>query len=169
MERGVRLEHHLVERLAASEGPIVTPSASCFGALTVDAPGWGEPAPGLPQIQDRLRDSTGFLLGLLQERPDLLRSVGDGPWPRVAYYDSCQTKRQLSLVAEPRRVLELAGYEVVDRPDGRPARPGCRGGARPGAGRGPACNLSTRGGKSTAVPAETVTFAASNGRRSFLR
>src|SRR3989442_11388490 len=36
---------------------------------------------------------------------------------KIAYHDSCQTLRQLGLKSEPRRVLELAGYEVVDLPD----------------------------------------------------
>jgi len=36
---------------------------------------------------------------------------------RVAYHDSCQTLRQLGLKTEPRRLLELAGYEVIDIPD----------------------------------------------------
>jgi Fe-S oxidoreductase len=46
-----------------------------------------------------------------------VRPAGDAPRLRVAYHDSCQTKRQLHLVSEPRRVLGLAGYEVVDLPD----------------------------------------------------
>ena len=74
---------------------------------------WGEPPPGLPAIRERMADSTRFLLGLLKSRPELVRPP-EGERPRVAYHDSCQTKRQLGLVAEPRRVLELAGYEVVD-------------------------------------------------------
>ena len=36
---------------------------------------------------------------------------------KIAYHDSCQSLRQLGLKSEPRRVLELAGYEVVDLPD----------------------------------------------------
>ena len=36
---------------------------------------------------------------------------------KIAYHDSCQTLRQLGLKSEPRRLLELAGYEVVDLPD----------------------------------------------------
>jgi Fe-S oxidoreductase len=36
---------------------------------------------------------------------------------KVAYHDSCQSLRQLGLKSEPRRLLELAGYEVVDIPD----------------------------------------------------
>ena len=63
----------------------------------------------------RMRDSTRFVLELLEKRPDLVRT--DLPRTRVAYHDSCQSLRQLGLKAEPRRVLELAGYEVVDLPD----------------------------------------------------
>ncbi|MGH7911614.1 MAG: LUD domain-containing protein, partial [Candidatus Dormibacteraceae bacterium] len=111
-----RLERHLVRRLAQSEGPIVTPSASCFGALTIDAPGWGEAPSELPQVAERLRDSTRFVLELLTAHPHLVRHP-EGERPRVAYHDSCQTKRQLGLISEPRRVLELAGYEVVEMPD----------------------------------------------------
>jgi len=36
---------------------------------------------------------------------------------RIAYHDSCQTLRQLGLKSEPRRLLDLAGYEVTDIPD----------------------------------------------------
>jgi Fe-S oxidoreductase len=36
---------------------------------------------------------------------------------KIAYHDSCQSLRQLGLKSEPRRLLELAGYEVVDLPD----------------------------------------------------
>ncbi|MBO0703431.1 MAG: LUD domain-containing protein, partial [Candidatus Dormibacteraeota bacterium] len=115
-EKAVRLERHLVRHLARSQGPIVTPSASCFGALTMDAPGWGTEAPELATVADRLRDSTRFLLDLLTQRPELVRPPQDVR-PRVAYHDSCQSKRQLGLVSEPRRVLELAGYEVVEMPD----------------------------------------------------
>ena len=66
-------------------------------------------------LRERLRDSTRFVLELLESRPSLVRPPA-APL-RVAYHDSCQTKRQLGLVAEPRRVLELAGYEVADLPD----------------------------------------------------
>ena len=62
-----------------------------------------------------MQDSTRFVLELLQARPELVR--GDLPRTRVAYHDSCQSLRQLGIKAEPRRVLELAGYEVVDLPD----------------------------------------------------
>jgi Fe-S oxidoreductase len=37
--------------------------------------------------------------------------------PKIAYHDSCNSLRQLGLKSEPRRLLELAGYEVVDLPD----------------------------------------------------
>jgi Fe-S oxidoreductase len=36
---------------------------------------------------------------------------------KIAYHDSCQSLRQLGLKTEPRQLLELAGYEVVDLPD----------------------------------------------------
>jgi Fe-S oxidoreductase len=36
---------------------------------------------------------------------------------KVAYHDSCQTLRQLGLKSEPRQLLEMAGYEVVNIPD----------------------------------------------------
>jgi Fe-S oxidoreductase len=41
----------------------------------------------------------------------------EGTTVKIAYHDSCQTLRQLGLKTEPRRVLELAGYEVVEIPD----------------------------------------------------
>src|SRR5262249_10810164 len=113
-----RLLDRLVAALAGSEGPIVTPSSSCFGAVTIDSLEWdGTAAPGAAGAgRGGMRDSTRFVLDLLEARPPLVRPAPASP-VRVAYHDSCQTKRQLGLVAEPRRVLALAGYEVVDLPD----------------------------------------------------
>jgi Fe-S oxidoreductase len=92
---------------------IVTPSASCFGAFTLDAPDWG--AEVSEDLRSRMRDSTRFVLELLTNNPEL---VDAEPMSlKVAYHDSCQSLRQLGLKSEPRRVLEAAGYEVVDIPD----------------------------------------------------
>ncbi|HKA12260.1 MAG TPA: LUD domain-containing protein [Candidatus Dormibacteraeota bacterium] len=115
-DRGAGLFARLVSALEASEGPIVTPSASCFGAATIDSADWGVGGAGVEAVRERMRDSTRFVLELLEGRPSLVQAA-NGLRPRVAYHDSCQTKRQLGLVREPRRVLELAGYEVVDLPD----------------------------------------------------
>jgi Fe-S oxidoreductase len=91
----------------------VTPSASCFGAFTIDAAEWG--GSSASDLIPRFRDSTRFVLQLLEARPELVRLRSDRP--RVAYHDSCQSLRQLGLKREPRRLLELAGYEVVEIPD----------------------------------------------------
>jgi L-lactate dehydrogenase complex protein LldF len=112
-EKAEKLGSQLMEDLAGSAGPIVTPSASCFGAVTLDLEEWGQPPAGLAAVRERMVDSTRFLLDLLRSRPELLRPP-ESERPRVAYHDSCQSKRQLGLVTEPRLVLELAGYEVVD-------------------------------------------------------
>src|SRR4029077_3188365 len=40
-EGGYKLTTRLSESLRNSKGPIVTPSASCFGAFTIDAAEWG--------------------------------------------------------------------------------------------------------------------------------
>ena len=110
---GVDLNAHLAKSLGDSKGLIVTPSASCFGAFTIDAPDWGAAAED--PLRGRFRDSTRFALDLLTRRPELVRT--DEMSPKVAYHDSCQTLRQLGLKTEPRQLLELAGYEVVDLPD----------------------------------------------------
>jgi L-lactate dehydrogenase complex protein LldF len=115
-ERGARLCGRLISVLETSQGPIVTPSASCFGAVTIDSADWGVDGARASAVRERMRDSTRFVLELLEGRPSLVRR-SNGLRPRVAYHDSCQTKRQLGLVREPRRVLELAGYEVIDLPD----------------------------------------------------
>lgn len=115
-ERGARLCGRLIAVLEASQGPIVTPSASCFAAVTIDSADWGVDGARAAAVRERMRDSTRFVLELLEGRPSLVRRP-NGLRPRVAYHDSCQTKRQLGLVTEPRRVLELAGYEVIDLPD----------------------------------------------------
>jgi Fe-S oxidoreductase len=110
---GAGLHRQLAQSLGDSKGPIVTPSASCFGAFTIDAQDWG--APANEPLRSRFRDSTRFALELLTQRPELIEPVGARPM--VAYHDSCQSLRQLGLKAEPRRLLELAGYEVVEIPD----------------------------------------------------
>ncbi len=108
-----KLNTSLVASLRDSKGPIVTPSASCFGAFTIDAADWG--AGAASELTPRFRDSTRFALDLLERRPELVRSSADRP--KVAYHDSCQSLRQLGLKREPRHLLELAGYEVVEIPD----------------------------------------------------
>jgi len=108
-----KLQTRLSKSLRDSKGPIVTPSASCFGALTIDAPDWGAPAD--EPLRSRFRDSTRFVLEVLGKKPWLVRN--DDMSLKVAYHDSCQSLRQLGLKSEPRRLLELAGYEVVDIPD----------------------------------------------------
>ncbi|MGH7764454.1 MAG: LUD domain-containing protein [Candidatus Dormibacteraceae bacterium] len=110
---GAELNDHLAAALGDSKGLIVTPSASCFGAFTMDAAGWGASAGGA--LKARFRDSTRFALQLLAANPGLVRA--DPLSLKIAYHDSCQSLRQLGLKAEPRRLLELAGYEVVDLPD----------------------------------------------------
>jgi iron-sulfur cluster protein len=110
---GAALASQLASTLGDSKGLIVTPSASCFGAFTLDSADWG--FEGEPDLISRFRDSTRFVLQLLENNPDLVDP--NRMSLKVAYHDSCQTLRQLGLKTEPRRVLELAGYEVVDLPD----------------------------------------------------
>jgi iron-sulfur cluster protein len=108
-----KLNTGLQSSLRNSKGLIVTPSASCFGAFTLDAQDWGA-APDAA-LKARLRDSTRFALQLLEANPGLVDP--ERLSLKIAYHDSCQSMRQLGLKAEPRRLLELAGYEVVDLPD----------------------------------------------------
>ena len=110
---GVALHSSLAESLGDSKGLIVTPSASCFGAFTIDAADWG--APAQDDLRARMRDSTRFVLDVLVRNPGLVDA--NRMSLKVAYHDSCQSLRQLGLKSEPRRLLELAGYEVVDIPD----------------------------------------------------
>jgi L-lactate dehydrogenase complex protein LldF len=110
---GAGLNRQLVASLGDSKGLIVTPSASCFGAFTIDAADWG--APTDRALNSRFRDSTRFALQLLETNPGLVDP--DQMSLKIAYHDSCQTLRQLGLKSEPRRLLDLAGYDVVDLPD----------------------------------------------------
>jgi Fe-S oxidoreductase len=110
---GAALHARLAESLGDSKGLIVTPSASCFGAFTIDAAEWG--APAADDLRSRMRDSTRFVLDVLDRNPGLVD--GHRMSLKVAYHDSCQSLRQLGLKSEPRRLLELAGYEVIDIPD----------------------------------------------------
>jgi L-lactate dehydrogenase complex protein LldF len=108
-----RLQAGLSASLAASKGPIVTPSASCFGAFTIDSPEWGAAVD--ESLRTRFRDSTRFVLELLERSPGLVNP--EQMSLKVAYHDSCQTLRQLGLKDEPRRLLARAGYEVTEIPD----------------------------------------------------
>src|SRR5712664_1934839 len=72
-----KLNTSLVASLRDSKGPIVTPSASCFGAFTIDAADWGADEAG--ELAPRFRDSTRFVLELLERRPELVRSAADRP------------------------------------------------------------------------------------------
>jgi len=110
---GAALHASLAKSLENSKGLIVTPSASCFGAFTLDAPDWG--ADVSEDLRSRMRDSTRFVLELLARNPDLVDA--NSMSLKIAYHDSCQSLRQLGLKSEPRHLLELAGYEVVDIPD----------------------------------------------------
>jgi Fe-S oxidoreductase len=110
---GAQLSSQLSVSLRDSKGLIVTPSASCFGAFTIDSPDWGAAVD--QGVRSRMRDSTRFVLELLKNRPDLVDP--DQMSLKIAYHDSCQSLRQLGLKSEPREILELAGYEVVDLPD----------------------------------------------------
>jgi len=110
---GKELGLELASSLGDSKGLIVTPSASCFGAFTMDAAAWGLRVD--PELTGRFRDSTRFVLKLLERTPSLVN--GERMSLKVAYHDSCQSLRQLGLKTEPRRVLEMAGYDVVDLPD----------------------------------------------------
>jgi iron-sulfur cluster protein len=112
-ESGAALHSSLAKSLGDSKGLIVTPSASCFGAFTIDAADWGVPASN--DLRSRMRDSTRFALDVLDRDPRLVDA--NRMSLKVAYHDSCQSLRQLGLKSEPRRLLELAGYEVVDIPD----------------------------------------------------
>jgi iron-sulfur cluster protein len=114
-EAGAHLNQQLVQTLAESEGLIVTPSASCFGAVTIDSSEWGVEGDQVKGVRKRLRDSTRFVLHLVKSKPGLIRKPAERV--RVAYHDSCQSLRQLGLRSEPRRLLQLAGYEVIDLPD----------------------------------------------------
>ena len=110
---GAQLSSQLSVSLRDSKGLIVTPSASCFGAFTIDAPDWG--AATDENVRSRMRDSTRFVLELLKNMPGLVDPHQMSL--KIAYHDSCQSLRQLGLKSEPRQLLELAGYEVVDLPD----------------------------------------------------
>jgi Fe-S oxidoreductase len=110
---GAELASRLSDSLRDSKGLIVTPSASCFGAFTIDAADWGLERD--EKLTARFRDSTRFVLQLLERNPGLVD--GERMSLKIAYHDSCQTLRQLGLRSEPRRALERAGYEVVDLPD----------------------------------------------------
>jgi L-lactate dehydrogenase complex protein LldF len=114
-EKGAAMAADLARALVRSEGRVITPSTSCYAAFADEAPDWGEDSAERRSVADRLEHATGFVLNLLQQRPDLVRH--DLPRQRVAYHDSCQSLRSLGLRDEPRAVLEACGYEVVDLPD----------------------------------------------------
>src|SRR5205823_2829466 len=108
---GAAMHEQLAASLGDSQGLIVTPSASCFGAFTIDAPDWGASADST--LQSRIRDSTRFVLQLLESRAPPANPRGVGL--KIAYHGSCQALRQHGLKGEPRGVRGSACYPLGHR------------------------------------------------------
>lgn len=89
---------------------VVVPSGSCAGMLRAHYPGllsgtWRERAEALAA---RVYELTQFLDDVLGWTPEAR------PTRRFAYHDSCAGLRELGVDAQPRRLLEAAGQEVLD-------------------------------------------------------
>jgi glycolate oxidase iron-sulfur subunit len=65
-------------------------------------------------VADRVRDVTELLSELAYEP----REIED--LPKVVYHDACSLSHGQGIREEPRRLLERAGFELLDLPDGTP-------------------------------------------------
>lgn len=101
-----------VAPLGEFDGDIVVNAAGCGAKLKE----YGEVlGPEGAEVGGRVRDVTEVL------RPEDLRAAGASPPPgleRVAVQDPCHLRFAQGVVGEPRRLLEAAGYEVVEPADG---------------------------------------------------
>jgi Fe-S oxidoreductase len=133
------LNTKLADSLRDSKGLIVTPSASCFGAFTIDALDWGAQID--VGLRDRFRDSTRFALQLLAEHPDLVRTdqMSLKVQPRVAAGGRSPCRLEAGCDREDRlhcSCLRQPGLPHAHRRRGSQARHGSAGGARGRAGCG---------------------------------
>ena len=77
--------------------------------------------PGTPdaeraaRLASKIHDFAEFLINIAQVTGGNFRKPESQD--RVTYHDPCHAKHSLGISAEPRKVLELAGYEVVEMPE----------------------------------------------------
>jgi L-lactate dehydrogenase complex protein LldE len=113
---------HSIERLEATDGPIVIPSGSCgdmlihqIPALLVDEPTWHARA---ERIAGRCREFSAFVAPHSSPAPDPTH-----PTHRIFYHPSCHLRRGLAIEDEPRALLRAGGATIV----GDEAEPDCCG------------------------------------------
>jgi iron-sulfur cluster protein len=95
---------------------VLTLCASCGSHLKHNLPKLfkGRKAPeGLAAFTDKVMDFSSFMVNVLQTEP--LRPPADAP--KVAYHSPCHMCRGLGVVAEPRKLIEAAGYRYVPSKD----------------------------------------------------
>lgn len=97
--------------LGEFSGEIVVNAAGCGAKLKEYEEALGEDG---SSVARRVRDVTEVL------RPEELRGAGASPPPgfrRVVVQDACHLRFAQGVVTEPRRLLESAGYEVLESTD----------------------------------------------------
>lgn len=115
-DRAVRMAAHMVEVFDATDGPIVTPSASCAEMLIHRAPDLLDDGPhhdAALRVAARVRELTRFLVDDLG-----ITDVGATGSGVVTYHPSCHGLRGLGLRSEPERLIDAAdGIERRELPD----------------------------------------------------
>lgn len=101
-------------------GKIITNCPACYKIFTQDykriLPNWNIPAEHI----------TATILSRLKEKPSLIKHPAN---EKIIYHDPCHLGRHSNIYEEPREVLKLLGYEIVELPDNRQNALCCGGGA----------------------------------------
>ena len=111
-----QMDAWMVEIEFAGLDAIVVTSSGCgteikdYGHIFRDDPVWSKPA---KRIAALARDITEFLDGL-----DLRIAEPDAVRPVVAYHAACSLQHGQKITRQPRELLERAGFEVRDVPEG---------------------------------------------------
>lgn len=107
-----RVGEAALAELAATTGPIVTPSGSCAAMIRKVWPGLFRREPSTTAaifVSERTFELTQFL-----EPLDTPFSSEPPSQPKLTYHDSCHGLRELGLGSQGRALLRRAGYTVVE-------------------------------------------------------
>jgi iron-sulfur cluster protein len=96
---------------------ILTPCASCGSHLKHNYLKIFDRDPAAPAnleaFMDKIIDFSSFMANVLKISPEEFKGTGE----KVAYHAPCHLCRGLQVVEEPRKLIEIAGYEYVQSKD----------------------------------------------------
>src|SRR3989344_7672090 len=87
---------------------IITNCSACYKMFTQNYPEL------LPDWDIEIVDIWRLILEKLTNKQRLIKNFSD---EKITYHDSCYLGRYCGIYDEPRRILELIGYKIVEMPD----------------------------------------------------